>query len=72
MGTVHGERTVSQPICALEGSSGPPRANQGVSKAEPRDSHAVHALWVHPSTSPYPALSSEADLEPISKSQCRK
>jgi len=51
----------------LEGSSGPPRANQGVSKAEPRDSHAVRAHWVNASTSPYPA-----DLEHISKIHCRK
>ena len=45
-------------------SSGPPRANQGVSKAEPRDGHAVCTLQMHPSISPYPALSVETEPSP--------
>jgi len=45
-------------------------SNQGVSKAEPWDGHAVCTLQVHPPTSPCPALSAEA--EPISRGHCRK
>jgi len=52
-------------ICTEEDSSGQPRANQGVSQAEPRDGHVVGTLQVHPPTSPCPTLSAEA--EPISK-----
>ena len=65
-----GQEDFSQPVCASEDSSGPLRANQGIFKAEPRDSNAVCTLRVHPPTSPCPALSAVA--EPISWSHCRK
>ena len=60
----------SQRICASEDSSDLLRANQGIFKAEPRDSCAVCTLRVYPPTSPYPILSAEA--EPISWGHCRK
>ena len=50
-----------QLVCAQEDSSGPHRANKGISKAGSRDAHAVCTLWVHPPTSPCPALSAEAE-----------
>ena len=51
MGTVQSKRTVfSTRLCI--GGSGPLRANQGVSKVEPRYSHAVCTLWVHQHTPP--------------------
>ena len=49
---------------------GPPSANKVVSTTKPRHGHAVFTLQVHPPTSPYPALSAEA--EPISKRHCQK
>jgi len=55
MGTMQGKRTVSSNCCALEDSSGPLRANQGISRVEPREGDAVCTLRVHPPTSPYPA-----------------
>ena len=66
MGAVQGKRTVySTCLCIGGHSSGPLKANQGISKPEPRDDHAVCTLWVHQPTSPYPTLF--ADEEPISK-----
>ena len=40
-------RLFSKPICAKEERNGPPSANQGLSMAKPRSSHAVCTLWVH-------------------------
>ena len=48
----------------------PPSANQVICIDEPRCSHVVCTLQVHPPTSPYPALSTE--VEPISKGHCWK
>ena len=71
MGAVQGKRTVFSTLLCIGGhSSGPLRVNQGVFKVEPRDGHAVCTVRVHPPTSPYPALSAEA--EPISEGHCRK
>ena len=52
MGTMQGKRTVFSTRLCIEDSSGPLRANQGIFKAEPRDSHAVCTLWVHPHPPP--------------------
>ena len=56
---------VSNSIYTKKDRNSPPSANQVVFIAKPRRAHAVCTLWVHPPTSPYPALSAEA--EPISK-----
>ena len=56
---------VSNSIYTKKDRNNPPSANQVVFIAKPRHAHAVCTLWVHPPTSPYPALSAEA--EPISK-----
>jgi len=62
---------VSNSIYAKKDRNGPPSTNQVASKDEPRRSHAVCTLQVHPPAYPYPALSTEA--EPISKlKDCRK
>ena len=61
---------VSNSVYAEKNRNDPPSANQIISTAEPRCNHAVCTLWVHAPTSPYPALSAEA--EPISKRHCRK
>ena len=58
-------RLLSNSIQTKEKRNGPPSANQVVSKDEPRRSHVVCTLRVYPPTSPYPALSAEA--EPTSK-----
>ena len=66
MGAVQGERTVfSTHRRTAVAHSEPTKVFP-----KPRDSHAVCTLRVHPSTSPYPAPSAEA--EPISKGHCRK
>ena len=57
-------RTVSNSIYAKKDRNGPPNANQVVSTAEPRLSHAVCTLQVHPSTSP--------SLKDIAKSYIKK
>ena len=61
---------VSNSIYAKKDGNGPPSANQVASKHEPRRSHAVCTLRVHPPTSPCPALSAHA--EPKSQGHCRK
>jgi len=61
---------VSNPIYAKKDRNGPPSANQVISSGKPRCGHAVYTLWVNPPTSPYPALSAEA--EAISKGHCWK
>ena len=61
---------VSNSIYAKKDRNGPSSANQVASTHEPRHSHAVCTLWVHPPTSPYPTLSAKA--EPISKGHYRK
>ena len=61
---------VSNSIYAKKDRNGPPSANQVTSKDEPRRGHAVCTLWVHPPTSPCPALSAHA--EPMSQGHCRK
>ena len=35
--------------------------SEGISKVEPRDSHAVCNLWMHPPASPCPNLFAEAE-----------
>ena len=50
---LQGETLVSNPIYAKKDRNGPPRANQVASKDEPRRSHAVCTLRVHPPTSPW-------------------
>jgi len=64
MGAVQGERSVFSTHSWKGVRSGPPRANQGISKAEPRDNHVLCTLRMHPPTSLYPTLSPEA--KPIS------
>ena len=49
---------------AKEERNGPLSANQGLFIAKPRSSHAVCTLWVHPTTSPCPALSAGVNLIP--------
>ena len=68
MGIQKGE--FSQLICAQKDRNSPPSANQGVFKAEPKDSDAVCTLQVHLPTSPCPALSAHSEL--MSKGHCRK
>ena len=48
-------------IYAKNDGNGPPSANQDLSTAEPRHTHAVCILRVHPPTSPCPALSTHAE-----------
>ena len=67
MGAQQGERTVFSTCWCIEERNSPPGTNQGVFKAEPRDSHTVATLRVHPPNSPCPALS--AHVEPISKAE---
>ena len=55
---------------AKNDGNGPPSADQDLSTAEPRHSHAVCTLRVHPPTSLCPALSAVAEL--ISQGHCRK
>ena len=52
-------RPLSKPICAKEERNGLPSADQGLSTAKPRSSHAVCTLQMHPPTSPCPALSAK-------------
>jgi len=68
MGAVQGKRTVFSTHLCIGGQQcqSQPRHFQ----AEPRDSHAVCTLRVHPPTSPSPALSAVA--EPISWGHCRR
>ena len=63
-------RLFSKPIRAKEERNGPPSADQGLSTAKPRSSHAFCTLQVHPPTSPCPTLS--AGAEPKSQGHCRK
>jgi len=58
----------SEPICAKEERNGPPSANQGLSTAKPRSSHAFCTLQVHPPTSPCPTVF--AGAEPKSQGHC--
>ena len=60
---LHGQTSGSKLIRAKE-RNGPPNANQGFSTAKPRGSHAGYTLWVHPPTSPCPALSAGAEPKP--------
>ena len=53
MGAMQGERTVFSTCCAQEDSCGPVRVNQGISKVEPRDGHAVCTLWPPPPIPPF-------------------
>lgn len=48
---------ISKHIYDKKDGNGPPSANQGFSAAEPKHSHAVCTLHVHPPTSPCPKLS---------------
>jgi len=61
---------VSNSIYAKKDRNGPPSANQVASRDEPKCGHAVCTLRADPPTSPYPALSAEA--EHISKGHCWK
>ena len=58
-------RLLSKPIHAKKERNGLPNANQGLSIAIPRHSHAVCTLWVHLPTSPCPTIS--AGTEPKSQ-----
>jgi len=53
---------VSTPYMPKMDRNGPPSANQVISMDEPRHSHAVCTLGVHPPTSPHPILSAEKDI----------
>ena len=65
MGAVHAGQ--EEPVYAWEHSSGPPRANQGISKAQRRP------CCLHPSGAPsHLPLSRPFSKEPISKGHCRK
>ena len=50
--------------CARQWPTQTPRANQGISKAEPRDSRAVCNLWMNPPTSPVPTFVLKQNLSP--------
>jgi len=63
-------RLFSKPICAKKERSGPPRADQGLSTLEPRSSHTVCTLQMHPPTSP--CLSLSAGTKPKSQGHCWK
>ena len=67
MEATQGQKVVSK-IQAKEERNGPPSANQALSTAKHRSSHAVCTLRVHPPTSPCPALS--AGTEPKSQGHC--
>ena len=56
MDTMQGERTVFSTLSYIRGQQWSTQSRIRNSKAEPRDSHAVCTLWVHPPTSSYPAL----------------
>ena len=60
---------VSNSVYAKKDRNGLPSANQVISIAKPRHSHAVYTLRVHLPTSPCSTLSAEA--EPISKEHPR-
>jgi len=68
MEALQGEIACFQLYLCQKDRNGLLSANQVASKDEPRCGHAVCILWVHPPTSPYPALS--ADAESISKGHC--
>ena len=59
---------VSISVFAKKDKNGPPSANQLISTAKPRRNHGVCTLWIHPLTSPYPVISTEA--EPVCKGLC--
>ena len=51
-------------IYAKKDRNGSPSANQVTSKDEPRYSHAVCTLWVHPPTSPIQPFQLKQNLSP--------
>ena len=55
---------VSNSIYTKKDGNGPPSANLVISRDEPRRSHAVCTLWVHPPTYPIPPFLLKQNLSP--------